>query len=138
MKTKILLTLAVIVFTGSSLFAQRTFNSANVKTYTGTITNVDHPVAYFTSDDGTKYEVRMGPYWFWNQNGYKLEANTAATIKGETGIDNGVNEIYPWDIIQGSKTIKLVDDNGYPKWSIGDGNKNCNGWGKGNCGKNNK
>lgn len=133
MKVKLILTL-MIMFIVSSAFAQRTLNPDNIKTISGTITSVDHPIAKFKADDGTEYDLRMGPYWYWQNNNYSL-TNTNATVKGEVGIKNGVNEIYPSEIEQNGTTIKLTDDKGYPLWSNGGKawNKgNGKGWKKGN------
>jgi hypothetical protein len=133
MKVKLILTIAVL-FIATSIFAQRTLNPENIKTITGTITSVDHPVAKFKADDGTEYDLRMGPYWYWQNNNYSLK-NASATIKGEIGTKNGINEIYPSEIEQNGTTIKLTDDKGYPLWSGGE--KGCckgkgYGWKKGN------
>lgn len=138
MKKQILI-FAIIVLTFSMAFAQRTLNPDDVKELTGTITSVNHPVAIFKADDGTEYEVRLGPYWYWVDNNYKLEANTAATIKGE--VNSKYKEIYPFEITQSGNTIKLADDKGLPLWSRGGkgwqgrgyGWRGGRGWGRGCC-----
>lgn len=134
MKVKLILTL-LVMFMATSVFAQRTLNPENIKTITGTIINVNHPVAKFKADDGTEYDVRMGPYWYWENNNYSLTTNISATIKGETSINNSVNEIYPFEIEQNGTTIKLADEKGFTLWS--NGGKGWNkgkgyGWKKGN------
>lgn len=125
MKVKLILTM-LIMFIATSVFAQRTLNPDNIKTITGTITSVDHPIAKFKADDGTEYDLRMGPYWYWQNNKYTL-TNTSATVKGEVKTVNGNNEIYPSEIEQSGSTIKLTDDKGLPLWS-----KGGKGWNKGN------
>ena len=123
MKTKTLL-LGLLIF-----FAVNVFSQTN--TYTGNITEVNHPVAKFLGSDGTAYQIMMGPYWFWADKGYKLLLESA-TIKGELSVNNGINTIYPYEITQNGTTIKLKDDKGISLWS---GNKG-NGNGKGNCWRN--
>lgn len=121
------------MFIASLVFAQRTLNPDNIKTISGTITSIDHPVAKFKADDGTEYDLRMGPYWYWQNNNYSL-TNTNATVKGEISTKNGVNEIYPFEIEQNGTKIKLADENGLPLWSKGGKGRN-KGYGKGcpNC-----
>ena len=125
MKVKLFLTL-MIMFITASVFAQRTLNPDNVKTINGTITSVNHPTAIFKADDGTEYELRMGPYWYWQNNKYTL-TNTSATVKGEVKEVNDKNEIYPSEIEQSGSKIKLTDDKGFPLWL-----KDGKGWKKGN------
>lgn len=116
----------VLMLMSSVLFAQRTTTTDPI-TVTGSITEVKHPIAKFKADDGTVYEIHMGPYRYWLNNGITLN-NESATIKGEVKTVNGVNELYPNEITQNSKTIKLADENGVPYWA---GNKGKNGNGKG-------
>jgi len=135
MKVKFILTVFLMLFT-ASVFAQRTLNPDNIQTLNGTITNVDHPIAKFKTDEGKEYDLRMGPYWFWQNNNYSLTVNTNASVKGEIKNVNGKNEIYPFEIQQKGITIKLADENGLPLWSKGGkGKNNSYGWKKAN-GKN--
>ncbi|MCX7832723.1 MAG: hypothetical protein N2490_00725 [Ignavibacteria bacterium] len=126
MKKQILILMMVLI-TFSVAFSQRTLNPDDVKELNGTIISVNHPIAIFKADDGTEYEVRMGPYWYWIDNNYKLEVNTTATIKGE--VNSKYNEIYPFEIIQSGNTIKLADENGLPLWSRGGKNWQGKGFG---------
>ena len=160
MKSKLFLT-TVIIFIATTLFAQRSdsrgerWDTDNVQTISGTITSVNHPIAVIKSDNGTEYQIHMGPYWFWNQNNYKLLVDVSATIKGEVKTKNNSNDIYPWDITQNGTTMKFADEKEVPNWSGGNvrgkgkgncfrnGNgwgrgNNCNGWGRGNCPRKNK
>lgn len=136
------LTLIIVIFSAAFIFAQRSdgtgerWDKDNVVTLTGTVTDVNHPLASFKADDGTVYQIHMGPYWYWEENKYELKKDVKATIKAEV---KG-NDVYPWEIEQGGNKIYLADDNGVPKWSNG----NCKGWkngngyngkGRGNCRK---
>ena len=150
MKTKLITAVVILLFT-TVLWAQRNDNQGerwdtdDVRTITGTIMSVNHPIAVIKADNGTEYNIHMGPYWFWNKNDYKLTANTEATVKGEVKTVNSANELYPWEITQSGITMKFADDNGVPNWSGGKGNgrgkgncwrnnnNNGNGWGRGNC-----
>jgi len=138
MKKQILI-LVIVLLTFSITFGQRTLDPDNVKELNGTITNVNHPIAIFKTDDGIEYEVRLGPYWFWTNNNYKLETNASTTIKGE--VNTKYNEIYPYEITQNNNVIKLADEKGFPLWSRGGKNwdnrgygwKKGRGWGRGCC-----
>jgi hypothetical protein len=91
---------------------------------------VNHPIATFKSEDGIAYQIHMGPYWYWLNNGYKLN-NETATIKGEVKTVNGINELYPIEVTQNGTTIKLTDDKGIPLWAGYNGNGRGNGRGNG-------
>lgn len=134
---KLYINIAIVLMLMSSvLFAQRNTTTDPI-TVTGNITEVNHPIAKFKSEDGTVYEIHMGPYWYWLNNGYKLN-NESATIKGEVKTVDGIKQLYPNEVMQNGTTIKLADENGVPLWA-GYKNKNGNGKGwrhgnKGNCG----
>lgn len=135
MKLKINIAIILMLFV-SIAFAQRNTTTADPITITGNVSEVNHPIATFKADDGTSYEIHMGPYWYWLNNGYKLNSETA-TIKGEVKTVNGVNELYPIEVTQNGTTIKLADENGIPLWSANNNNGNGRGkgWrnGNGNC-----
>ena len=143
MKTTLIVSAVLILF-ASLTFAQRSDNQReyndvdDVKTVSGEFTSTVRPDAKFSSDDGTEYIVRLGPYWYWEQNRYEVTTNTQTKIKGEVKQINGQYELYPWTIDQSSKSMYFADDNGVPKWSNGKGKRgNRNGKGnrgnRGNC-----
>lgn len=109
--------------------ASERFDTDDVKTLNGTITNVSHPYATFKADDGKEYQVHMGPYWFWERHEYALKKNIKATIKGEVENVKGTLHIYPWEVMQDGKTMTLADDDGVPEWV---GRRGGRGIGKGN------
>ncbi len=126
----IMLIIAGIV-TGFSLSS----NPDDVKTISGAVTSVDHPIAKLSGDDGVVYTVYMGPYWFWKDNGYELKTNSTIQVKGEVKD----TDLYPWEIVQDGKTMTFTDEKGVPKWSNGDckyrdGSGRGKGYGRGNCG----
>lgn len=140
MKTK-LLTLAMVLFIAGTALSQRTLNTENIKEISGIVTEVNHPVAKISGDDGTLYELRMGPFWYWSKNNLSLSANSAIVIRGEVKNLNGINQIYPYDLTQNGTKIVLANDNGTPKWLKGKGirngrGNNCFRNGRGNKGNN--
>ncbi len=146
MKTlKLAIAFLTLVFFSNMASAQRSDGSTseyidvdNVQSVSGEITDVNHPIAKMKGDDGNEYEIHMGPFWYWNDNGYKLEHQVRAQIRGEVKQVQGRYEFYPWEITQNGKTMTFADDNGVPKWSKKKGKgygkgKGYNGRGKGKC-----
>ncbi len=132
MKLKLNLAILLILLSGITFAQRNTIDKFTPVTITGNITEVSHPIANFKSEDGTVYQIHMGPYWYWLDNGYKLN-NETATITGEVKTVNGVNELYPVEVSQNSTTIKLTDEKGIPLWANGNGrgwnNSGNRGWG---------
>ncbi|MFZ4592382.1 MAG: hypothetical protein ACOYN6_15380 [Ignavibacteria bacterium] len=132
----ILAVIMIILLAGITIAQRNTTDTFTPVTITGNITEVNHPIANFKSEDGTVYQIHMGPYWYWLDNGYKLN-NESAVIKGEVKTVNGVNELYPVEVSQNSTTIKLTDEKGIPLWAgysgNGYGRGNGYGWNNGAC-----
>lgn len=146
MKTlKITLAFLILVLFSNIASAQRSdgktseyIDADNVQTISGEITDVNHPIAKMKGDDGNEYEIHMGPFWYWDDNGYKLQHQVRAQVRGEVKQVQGRYEFYPWEITQNGKSMTFADDNGVPKWSKkkgkGPGNgKGYHGHGKGKC-----
>jgi hypothetical protein len=139
MKTlKLALAFLTLLFFSNIASAQRSdqttseaYDVDNVQTVSGEITEVNHPIAKMKGDDGNEYEIHMGPFWYWDQNQYKLQHQVRAQVKGEVKQVQGRYEFYPWEITQEGKTMTFADDNGVPKWSKGKGMRHGNGYGKG-------
>lgn len=136
MNLKLNLVMLLILLSGFALAQRNTTDTFTPVTITGNITEVNHPIANFKSEDGTVYQIHMGPYWYWLNNGYKLN-NESAVIKGEVKTVNGINELYPVEVSQNGTTIKLTDDKGIPLWAGYNGNGNGRGkgygWNNGTC-----
>ena len=128
MKTTVFLT-AVLILIASISFAQRSDNQReyndvdDVKTVSGEFSSTVRPDAKFKTDDGTEYIVKLGPYWYWEQNDYEVSTNTQTNIKGEVKQVDGQYELYPWTIDQSGNSMYFADDNGVPKWSKGKGKR---------------
>jgi len=99
-------------------------------TVTGTFTNLTRPNVTLKTDDGTEYLIHIGPVWFWDENKYSINSNSAAEIYGK--LESDKKEIYAYTIKQDGATIKLADDNGNPLWwNNGKGKNRGNEWGRG-------
>lgn len=137
--TILTLSLAAVFVTfsqqGRSQGTSEEFDIDDVKTISGTITNVDHPRATLKAADGKEYEIHLGPYWFWQRHQYALEKGAKVEAKGETEDVKGTMQIYPWQIREGKNVITLANDDGVPEWA---GRRNSRGgtygWGKGGFG----
>jgi len=136
MKLRINLIIVLVLIAGFAFAQRNTTDTFSPVTITGSVSEVNHPIATFKSEDGTLYQIHMGPYWYWLNNGYKLN-NETATIKGEVKTVNGINELYPVEVTQNGNTIKLTDDKGVPLWAgyngNGNGRGNGYGWNNGAC-----
>jgi len=91
-------------------------------TLKGEITNVLSPLyryvrlmATFKTND-KEYTVHLGPIRYWNQENLKLEKGKVEIV-GEQEEVEGQWHLYPSKIIQGKNTIRLVTDDGFPKWA---------------------
>lgn len=120
---------------GRSQGAPERYDNDDVKTISGTVTEVDHPRATLKAADGKEYQIHLGPYWFWQRHQYTLEKGARVEVKGETEDIKGTTHIYPWQIREGKNVIMLADENGVPEWA---GRRNSGGsaysWGKGRFG----
>ncbi len=78
----------------------------------GQLIQVKHPIALVAGEDGRTYRVRLGPYWFWKEKGYRLKKGAKIRI---IGIKQGVL-IFPI-VIETEKTRLLIrDECGLPLW----------------------
>jgi hypothetical protein len=113
--------------------------STDVVTVKGTFTNITRPNVTLKTSEGTEYLIHLGPYWYWEDNGYSITLNSEAEVYGR--LEQG-NEIYAYKITQEGRTIQLVDDSNNPLWwqtkkgkgkgwSMGSGRGMGNG--RGNC-----
>ncbi len=125
--------IALTVFM-SALFVKASYFSAapnDIVTVKGEFTSITRPDVTLKDNSGTEYKIHLGPYWYWDDNGYSVSLSAETEIYGK--LASGTNEIYAYTITQNGKTIKLVDDNNNPLWwNSGKGRGDGNGWGMGN------
>jgi hypothetical protein len=81
----------------------------------GKIESVTFPMAVLKTSKGETYTLRLGPWWFWQDKGYKLSAGDSVEVEGFQA--SGL--IVPSVIRAPSGEIKLRDSNGYPLWGRG-------------------
>lgn len=68
------------------------------------------------SDKGT-ISVHLGPVWFLEKEGIKIEPKDHVTVSGSRITFEGKPALLAAEIRKGEKTWKLRDDNGVPLWS---------------------
>jgi hypothetical protein len=68
------------------------------------------------SDKGT-ISVHLGPVWFLEKEGIKIEPKDHVTVSGSRIAFKGEPALIASEIKKGEKTWKLRDDNGFPLWS---------------------
>jgi hypothetical protein len=68
------------------------------------------------SDKGT-ISVHMGPVWFLEKEGIKIEPKDRVTVSGSRITFKGEPALIAAEIKKGGKTWKLRNDNGFPLWS---------------------
>ncbi len=80
-------------------------------TIRGEVVEINHPILVLQGEDGKKYLVRLGPYWFWKQKGYQLEPGTTIEV---IGFKRG-KFIFP-RLIKDHQVLRLRDERGFPLW----------------------
>lgn len=84
---------------------------------TGKIESVTFPMATLKTPKGETYTLRLGPWWFWQDKGYKLNAGENVELEGF--LSENDNIVVPSVIRASGKEIKLRDEYGYPLWGKG-------------------
>lgn len=86
----------------------------------GTIESVSFPTAVLKTSQGQTYTLQLGPWWYWENKGYKLNAGESVSVDGFLATDGNIpNVVLVSTIHSSSGEIKLRDDNGYPLWGRG-------------------
>lgn len=67
--------------------------------------------------DGKDYITRLGPYWYWQEKGYKIEKDKSIKVTGMIVEVDGKQNIFPQKVVIDNKEIILSDENGIPVWA---------------------
>ena len=107
---------------GSHSYAfQKCIWNSNYVEFSGKVSGISPPVAFVVSR-GSRYVLRLGPYWFWQRQGYRLLKGESVKVKGWLC----GKMVFPKEIVKGDGSIlKLRDSRGVPLWRRG------RGWGRG-------
>lgn len=94
-------------------------NPENVITINGIVDEANPPRATLRENGGTRYEVHLGPVWFWDRKGYQLAEGARVEMKGWSEEFRGSMHFYPTKISQDGTVIVLRDEQGTPEWTSG-------------------
>ena len=78
----------------------------------GRVVEIKHPIALVAGEDGKTYRIRLGPYWFWKEKGYRLKEGLFVRV---VGLRQG-RLIFPIIIETGRDRILIRDECGLPLW----------------------
>ncbi len=90
----------------------------------GKIESLAFPMATLKTAKGEIYTLRLGPWWFWQDKGYRLNQGDTVDVEGYKSADF----IVPSVIRTSGKEIRLRDANGYPLWGGGKGRRGMGRW----------
>ncbi len=65
----------------------------------------------------TEYLTRLGPYWYWQEKGYKVEKDKYIKVTGMVVEIDGKQNVFPQKVVIDDKEIILSDENGIPVWA---------------------
>ncbi len=89
---------------------------AELVTLEGTIKDADRPVVTMEAE-GKEYILHLGPVWYWQEKGYKLEKDQAVKVTGMVEEIEGKLHFYPHTMESGGESIVLADENCVPVWA---------------------
>ncbi len=112
MKIKALLIGLLLLLVGvAPSFAEKCLPQERV-TIEGRLVEIRHPIALIAGKDGKHYRIRLGPYWYWKQKGYKLSPGDEVRV---LGFKRG-RLVFPIAIESQGKKYLIRDKCGVPLW----------------------
>ena len=78
----------------------------------GYVEQINHPIAVVMGDDNQIYNIRLGPYSYWQKKGYQLKVGDEITV---VGYRRG-KLLFPKVIVTPQGKMYFRDDNGVPLW----------------------
>ncbi|MDQ7032835.1 MAG: hypothetical protein Q9M37_09020 [Desulfonauticus sp.] len=90
----------------------RSGQQISIEQFTGTLKTFLPPIGIIKTSDSKELYIRIGPWWFWQQQGYNLQVGEKLTISGY----KWGNYIVPVKITTSKGTIVLRDQYGFPVW----------------------
>ncbi len=76
------------------------------------IVAISFPIATIKTRNGDYYIMRLGPWWYWKEKGYRLNKGDLVKVIGFRYNDL----VFPREIQTPRGKIILRDDNGRPLW----------------------
>ena len=112
MKTVVLALGAFLILCGLSWAGKPHCRTQERVVIRGRVVEIKHPIAVVAGEDGKSYRIRLGPYWFWKEKGYRLKEGLFVRV---VGIRQG-RLIFPITIETEGGRILIRDDCGLPLW----------------------
>jgi len=112
MKTVVLALGAFLILCGLSWAGKPHCRAQERVVIRGRVVEIKHPIAVVAGEDGKSYRIRLGPYWFWKEKGYRLKEGLFVRV---VGIRQG-RLIFPITIETEGGRILIRDDCGLPLW----------------------
>lgn len=108
----------------------RMYDPKTVETVTGQVVTVDHiggkggrgrgyGVHVVLKTDKEEVSVHLGPGWYLEKQGMKIEAKDSIEVHGSRVTYEGKPAIIAATVKKGDQLLKLRDDNGVPAWGGG-------------------
>ena len=107
---------SLVIAQGRAQGQGEAWDTDEVVTLDGVLTEVERPYATLKSDD-LSYVVHLGPPWYWDKAGYEVKSGDEVSINGQLSRDGDEIHLYPHTIVRGGETFKLANENGVPVWS---------------------
>lgn len=92
---------------------------ADVVNFEGAVTNIDNLGSYPSSFTVADQTISTGPYWFWQEQSFDLQAGESVTIKGFFCPNANSPHLVPISISKSGQVLTLRDETGRPLWQRG-------------------
>lgn len=111
---------------GPSTSYGRLYDAKSVETLSGTVEKVDsftprkgwsQGVHILVKTDKESVWVHLGPSWYLDRQGVKIEAGDKVQVKGSRVTYNNGPAVIASEVKKGDQVLKLRSDAGVPLWS---------------------
>lgn len=102
----------------------------DIVTLKGTMTAVTRPMATLEAD-GRTYTLHLGPFWFWEKQGYRLEKGDAVVVTGLLAQEGERAHVYLRTMARAGEMYLFAEADGVPLWIRGSGSGRGPGGGSG-------
>ncbi len=105
---------------------QRMYNPATVETISGTVESVNkvapmkgmsYGIHLLVKTDKETIPVHLGPAWYMDKLGTKIEKGDKVEVKGSRVTMSGKPVIIAAEVIKDGSTVRLRDEKGIPVWA---------------------
>jgi hypothetical protein len=108
--------LSLVLAQGRSQGSREAWDTDEIVTLDGVLTEVERPYATLVSE-GATYVVHLGPPWYWDKSGFEVHSGDEVSVHGQVSREGDEIHLYPHSIARGAATLRLADEDGVPVWS---------------------